>query len=521
NVASLLLARAMAREQELALRSALGADRGKLIRLLLTESVVLFVAGGTLGMLVASWGVNALRSFGLSGLPRAFDVRLDGTMLGLTLLCALGAGLLFGLLPAVSASRGDAAGALKEAGARGSAGRRTQRLRSVLVVTEIALAVMLLSTAALLIKSFGRLEAQNPGFDPDHVVTARVDLPDRKYDSPQKKTAFHDAVVAALERQPGVIAVGATDVLPFIPGNFNQGSYSSPDLVLPPGSPQPHGRIHDVDIGYRRALGLTLLRGRWFNDTDRLGGRNVCVVDQLLVDHDWPGQDVIGKRIVRGTGGPGTAPAATIVGVVAPIRTEGLDQPLGKETIYFPLDQGRGDFSTFVIRTSRPTASAAAAIRAAVREADPDLSVFDLKTMNERMDDIVQPRRAPMVLLSLFGALALLLAALGVYGVLAFSVTQRRVEFGIRFALGATGRDIAGLVLTQAAQLVVIGIVAGLAGYLALSRVVGQLLFDVSAVDPAMLLVAPAVLALAAFLATLLPVRRATQSDPMIALKAE
>ena len=520
NVASLLLARAMGREQELAVRSALGANRSRLIRLLLTESIVLFVAGGTLGVLIALWGVNALGWFGLAGLPRAFDVQVDGTVLGFTLLCALGAGMLFGLLPALSASRGDTTTTLKEAGARGSAGRRTQRLRSVLVATEVALAVMLLSTAALLVKSFARLEEQQPGFNPEHVVTARVDLPEAKYDTPQKKIAFHDAVIAALQRQPGVVAVGATNVLPFIPGNFNQGSYSSPDLVLPPGAPLPHGRLHVVDVGYLRALGLTLLRGRWFDDGDRLGGQNVCVVDQLLVDRYWPGQDVIGKRIVRGPGSPNPT-TATIVGVVAPIKTEGLDQPLQKETIYFPFTQQMHDLTSFVVRSSQPTAAIAAAVRAAVRESDADLSVFDLKTMNERMDDVVQPRRAPMLLLSLFGALALLLATLGVYGVLAFSVTQRRVEFGIRFALGATGRDIAALVLRQAARLVGIGIVVGLIGYFMLSRVVGQLLYGVSAVDPAMLLIAPGVLALAAFAATLLPARRATRTDPSVTLRAD
>lgn len=522
NVASLLLARAMGREQELAVRSALGANRARLIRLLLTESVVLFLAGGALGLLFAEWGVHALGSFGLAGLPRAFDVRVDGTVLSFTLLCALGAGLIFGLLPALSASRGEAAGALKEAGARGSAGRRTQRLRSLLVATEIALAVMLLSTAALLIKSFARIEEQQPGFNPENVVSARIDLPEGKYDTPQKKIAFHDAVIASLQRQPGVTAVGATNVLPFIPGNFRQGSYTSPDLVLPAGAPLPHGQLHDVDMGYLHALGITLLRGRWFDDTDRLGSQKVCVVDQLLVDHYWPGQNVIGKRITRGPGSAGAA-TATIVGVVAPIKLEGLDEPLRKETIYFPFTQRALDLNTFVVRTNQPSAEAtiATAIRAAVRETDPDLSVFDVKTMRQRMDDVVQPRRAPMLLLSLFGALALLLATLGVYGVLAFSVTQRRVEFGIRFALGATARDIAALVLKQSARLVVIGIVVGLVGYLALSRIVGQLLFDVSAVDPGMLLLAPTVLALAAFVATLLPARRAARTDPIHALKAE
>lgn len=519
NVASLLLARTMAREQELAVRSALGASRGQLMRLLLIESVLLFVAGGTLGILFAEWGVAALGAFGFSGLPRATGVKIDGAVLAFTLACATGAGLLFGLLPAFSASRGNSATTLKEAGARGTAGHRTQRLRSLLVTIEIALAVMLLSTAGLLVKSFAHLREENPGFNTENVVTASVDLPHWKYDKPEKIVAFHDAVTAALQRQPGVVAVGATNVVPFS-GDMRQGAYSSPDLILPNGSPLPHARVHDVDVGYLRAMGLTLLRGRWFAETDRIGSQNVCVVDQLLVNRYWPGQDVVGKRITRGPGMPGAA-TYTIVGVIAPIKTDSPEQTLSKETIYFPVTQRGTDLNGFLVRTTKSVGAIGPAIRQAVREADPDLSVFDLKTMDERIAEVIQPRRAPMLLISLFGALALLLATLGVYGVLAFSVTRRQRELGIRFALGATASDIALLVLKQAGRLVGIGIAAGFAGYLALSQIVGRLLYGVSPVDPAMLAIVPVVLIVAAFVASLVPVRRATRADPVLALKAE
>jgi len=520
NVASLLLARAVARERELAIRAALGAGRARLVRLLLTESLVLWLAGGALGLVVALWGVGALGSLGLSTLPRAFGVELDFTVFAFTLLCALAAGVVFGALPAWSASRGDAAAALKEAGTRTTAGRRTQRLRAALVVIEIALAVMLLSTAGLLVKSFARLQEQSPGFAPAGVVTARLDLPAAKYNKPEKIVAFHDATVAALRALPGVTEAGLTSLLPFT-GNNSQGSYSSPEIQLPPGAPAPHAQVRDVDVGYFRALGLTLLRGRWFATTDTAGTQHVAVIDRLLAERYWPGQDPLGKHLSRNFGSTDPKDLWTIVGVVAPVKVENLEENVSKETIYFPFAQ-QPDLDLYLtVKTAGDPSALAAGVRAAVHSADPEQPIYDFKTMAQRMDDTAQPRRAPMVLLSLFSGVALLLAALGVYGVLAFSVTQRTAEFGIRLALGATARDIAALVLRQGSLLVVTGIAAGLAGYLALSRIVAQLLYGVSAADPVTLALAPLVLALVALVASLLPARRATKVDPMTALRAE
>jgi predicted permease len=262
NVASLLLARAVTRERELAIRAALGAGRARLVRLLLAESLLLFLVGGALGLLVAGWGVDLLGALGLSALPRGFSVQLDFTVFSFTLLCALAAGVFFGAMPAWSVSRSDAGAALKEAGARGSAGRRTQRLRAALVVGEIALAVMLLSTAGLLVKSFARLQEENPGFHPGGVLTAHLSLSRTQYDRPEKILAFVDATFARLRALPGVRAAGLINALPFS-GKISEGSYSSPDLVVPPGAPPPHGRMRVVDPGYFKALGLTLLRGRF------------------------------------------------------------------------------------------------------------------------------------------------------------------------------------------------------------------------------------------------------------------
>ncbi len=519
NVASLLLARAVARERELAIRAALGAGRGRLARLLLVESVILFLAGGLLGVLVAWWGVGALNALGLSALPRAYGVALDWSVVVFTLGSALATGLVFGALPAWSASRDDGAAALKETGARATAGRRTQRLRAGLVVAEIALAVMLLATAGLLVRSLERIEEQNPGFAPGGVLTAQVDLPRLKYDQAGKLVAFHDAVLARLRAVPGVRAAGIATLLPFT-GNNTQRSYNSPEIVLPPGAPEPHAQVRTADPGYLHALGLGLLRGRWFTEADTLRSPHVVVVDRVLVERYWPGQDPIGRHINLN---PGSGPADLweIVGVVAPVKFLSLEESVTKETIYFPFAQAPEGRFMVVVRSDRDPAGLAAAVREAVRGADPEQPVFDVKTMSTRMTDTAQPRRAPTLLLSLFSGVALLLAALGVYGVLAYFVTLRLPEFGIRLALGATGGDIAALVLRQGARLVATGVAAGLAGYLALSRVIAGLFYGVAPTDPWMLALAALVLAGAGLVACWLPARRATRVDPMIALRAE
>ena len=519
NVASLLLARAVARERELAIRAALGAGRGRLMRLLLLESLLLFLAGGALGLLVAWWGVDALGSLGLSTLPRAFAVQLDLSVFAFTLGCALLTGLGFGALPAWSASRSDAAAALKEAGARGSAGKRTTFLRAALVVGEIALAVMLLSTAGLLVRSFEKLQQENPGFTPGGVITARLSLPDAKYNQPAKRIAFADATLARLRALPGVASAGLTDVLPFT-GNNSSGSYKLPDIVLPAGAPQPHGQQRAVDPGYFKTMGMTLLRGRLFTDADTETTQKVVIVDRVLADKYWPGQDPLGKRVSRG--GDDTNPTMwTIIGVIAPIKFQGLDEDVKKETLYFPFAQTTRNNLILVVKTAGDPTALTAAVREAVRSADTEQPVFDIRTMQQRMDEVAQSRRAPMLLLSLFSGVALLLAVLGVYGVLAFSVAQRTSEFGVRIALGATAGNIAALVLRQGARLVLIGIVTGLAGYLALSSVVGKLLYGVAATDPATLALAPVVLALAAFVACLLPVLHAIRVNPLVALRSE
>ena len=512
NVAGLMLARAVGREKELAIRTAIGASRYQVIRMLLTESLILFLAGGLLGLVVAVWSIDALQALGLSNLPRGFDVRLDLRVFGFTLAVALLGGIAFGALPAWSSSRNNAAASLKEAGVRGSSGRRTQRLRSVLVISEVALAVMLVSTAGLLIKSFLRMQQVDPGFVPGGVIAARVDLPRAKYSQPEKIVAFHDAVIARLAATPGVAVAGATNFLP-LSDQFDSGSYSSPDIKQPDRAPEPHALIRKADPGYLKAMGLTLLKGRWFEETDGTKSQHVVVVDRLLTDRYWKGQDPIGKRIVQ------EHDTWTVIGVVGTVKKSSLDEDSNKESIYFPISQAPEPDLMFCARTPADPSMFASAVREAVSSADPDQPVSEVIPMTERISNAAQPRRAPVVLLSVFGGLALVLALLGVYGVVSFSVAQRTSEFGVRMALGSTPGGIAALVLKAGAVLVAIGIGIGLTGYLALNRVVATLLFSTPSLDPEILMAAPVLLALVALAACLIPALRATRIEPVSALR--
>lgn len=520
NVASLLLARASAREREFAIRTALGASRGRLMRQLLTESVLLFLAGGTLGLLVALWGLGGMSSLGIDALPRGTLVSLDGTVFGFTLLCALLTGLGFGALPAWTATGGHASAALKEAGARATSGRRHLSLRSALVVTEIALALMLLATAGLLLKSFQRLQRVSPGFSQEQLLTARLALPPARYDTPEKQVAFHDAVLARVAALPGVTAAGFTSTLPFS-GSNSQGSYQIDGYTVPAGQPQPHAMVRTVSPGFLKAFGVSLLRGRGFTEQDTAGAPEVVVIDRFLADRYWPDADPIGRRISRGTI-PGTTDPRwwTVVGVVAPVKNSNLEAPVTKETIYFPYAQQPDSLLTLVVKTAVAPGSLIAPVRAAVLAVDPEQPLYDVRTMESRMEEAMQGRRTPMLLLGLFSGVSLLLAALGVYGVLAFAVGQRTPEIGVRVALGATRGSILALILRQGLMLVGLGVLFGLAGYFALSRVLGQLLYAVAPTDPGTLLLAPTVLALVAILACLVPARRATRVSPMVALRS-
>jgi putative ABC transport system permease protein len=518
NVANLLLARASARQRELAIRAALGAGRGRLVRQLLGESLLLFLTGGALGLLVAFWGLGAVNTLGVGDLPRGFSVALDARVFGFTLLCALGTGLVFGAPPAWSATRGQAVDALKAAGTRATASRRQLGLRNALAVTQIALSLMLLATAVLLIKSFARLQSQSPGFAAERTLTASLTLPAARYGTPEKRAAFVAQLTDRVQALPGVLDAGTTNSVPFSGGN-PQGGYEIEGRELPPGTPNPNGMMRQVSPGYFGTMGITLLRGRLLTPADTAGRELVVVVDKFLADRFWPGADPLGKRVRRGSSPD--SPWSTIVGVVTTVKHWELEHEVSKETLYFPYAQAAVPGFTLVVKTSGDPAGVIAGVREAVLAVDPEQPVFDVKTMEARLAQALQPQRAPVVLLTLFSSVALLLAMLGIYGVLAFSVGHRTAEIGVRMALGATRANILGLVLRQGAALIGIGILLGLAGYAALSGLIGKLLFSIAPTDPGSLVIAPLILALVALAACFLPARRATKVDPMVALRSE
>ncbi|QYM80665.1 ABC transporter permease [Horticoccus luteus] len=516
NVASLLLARAMSRERELAIRAALGASRRRLVQLLLTESVVLFLAGGALGLVVALWGISALNHLGLDAMPRGYNVALDARVFVFTLVCALASGLAFGAFPAWQAASGRAVDALKEAGTRATASRRHLWLRSGLVVAEIALSLMLVATAALLVRSFARLQNVNPGFNPAHVLTAQLALPATKYPTPEKQAAFADAVLAQIRALPGVTAAGLTTTLPFSNTN-SQSSYNIVGYTPPAGQPQPHGQVRQVTPGYFASLGIPLLRGRLIDERDTAARANVVVIDHFLADRYFAHRDPVGAHLKDDDG----TKDWEIVGVVGTIKNANLDQPTAKETLYYSFAQSPARNVALTVKTARDPATLIAPLRQTVLALDPEQPLFDVKLMTERIDEALVRRRAPMLLIGIFATVALLLAALGVYGVLAFAVGQRTPEIGVRMALGAQRGDILRLILRQGTTLIAVGLALGLAGYLAVSRLLGQLLYDVAPTDPLTLLLAPALLAAVALLASFLPARRATKVDPLIALRSE
>jgi putative ABC transport system permease protein len=517
NVANLLLTRVVTREREFAIRAALGAGRWRIVRQLGVEGGILFLAGGIVGWVVALWGLSAADVFGVADLPRGESVRLDLSVFVFTLGSVALTGVLFGLLPALQGARVGAGEALREAGARVSGGRVQTRMRHGLVIAEMALAVMLITTAGLLFHSFALLQQQDPGFDRASTLTARLTLPPSKYPTDEARTAFANRIAAELKTVPGVSDVGLVDAVPF--GFTNpSGTYRIVGREPVDGAPPPHALIRSVSPEYFESMGIPLLRGRLFTARDDAEGGQVVVIDRVLAERYFKDVDPVGQQIYRG-GNPQAA--RTIVGVVAPVKHSGLDDPTTKETLYYPYDQRPVETFTLVVRAERSADNLMTAVREAVLRIDPEQPLFDLQTLAGRIEGTLSQRKVPLRLLGMFGGMALLLAALGVYGVLAFNVSERRREFGIRTALGATMRDVSALVLGQGVRLVIYGAVLGLIGYVAVSRLLRSLVFDISPLDPLSLLLGPVVLLVVAAVACWLPARRAARVDPMVALRTE
>jgi putative ABC transport system permease protein len=520
NVANLLLARAASRQKEIAVRSALGAGRGRVVRQLLTESVLLALAGGTLGLAVAAAGMSALRAVLPDRAPRVGEVALDGTVLAFTFLVALGTGILFGLLPALQTARVDSAQTLKEGGRGGSGGPGRQRLRSFLIVSEVSLALVLLVGAGLLVKSFLRVLGADPGFEPEGTLTLTVSLPPSSYDEPAKRAAFFDRVLEGLEGIPGVRAYGST--APLL-GHWQTSFTVEGQPEALPGQ-APSTDITRVSPGLVRAMGMRLVRGRDFTARDREGRPLVCIVDETMAATYWPGEDPLGRRLRLGSGKDNDKPWLTVVGVVAHVKNYGVDHDSRVET-FVPYRQDPLSFATLVVRTPGDPAALAGAVRGVVRSVDPDVPVFSVRPLADVVADEHVAKRVAAQLLGAFAVLALLLAAIGIYGVMSWAVTQRTREIGVRVALGAGRADILRMVLAHGMRLAGVGLAVGLGLAFALARglghVLGTLLFGVSPTDPPTFSAVPVLLAAVALLACLLPARRALRVDPVRALHYE
>jgi putative ABC transport system permease protein len=515
NIANLLLARASARHREISIRAALGAGRGRLMRQLLTESVLLAVVGGTLGILFAKWGLDALLALAPASLPRIAAIQLDATVLAGSMALSLLTGVIFGLAPAWLAARTDVNEALKQ-GSRGSTeGGARGRLRGTLVVVEVAAALVLLAGAGLLVRSFVTLAHVDPGFTPEHATLLRLSLPGKKYGKPAQQVAFADALLARLAALPGVTAVGMTHAMPIV-GDWVLGFTLNGRPPIAP-SDLPNTNYYSVTPGYFPAMGIRLVRGRLFNERDDAKAPRVALINETLARQHFPHEDPIGKQI-NVTNGPDTW--REIVGIVSDVKQYGVDRPTTNQT-YEPYAQQPYGNPNFVIRTAGPPAAILSSLRPAIYAVDKDQPVASIRPLEAIMADNIARQRFAMTLLTVFAVVALIIAAVGIYGVMAYTVTQRTGEIGIRLALGAQPRDVLQLILTHGGKLVGAGQLHGLVLALAGGRIVQSILFSTNARDPLTFAAITTLLALVALVACLLPARRATKVDPMVALRAE
>jgi putative ABC transport system permease protein len=517
NVANLLLARATARQRELAVRAALGAGRGRLVRQLLAESVVLAAAGGTAGLALAWWGLQVLRAVVAERLPiqRLEMVGIDGPVLAFTMGATLLSGILFGLIPAFTASGASLNESLKEGGRTGSAARG-KRARSAFVVVEIALALVLLVGAGLLVRSFARLMEVDAGFETDRTVTMRVSLNQARYGRPEQRIQFFERLFERIDQVSEVQSAGAVSFLPLV-GLGAATGYEVVGEPVPPRGQEPVADVRVVTKDYFNAMGIPLVRGRLFDERQPSDAVNKVVVNEALARRHWPGEDPIGKRI-RISWNENIEDE--IVGVVGDVVHAGLDAEVRAMT-YWPFARQAYGSMTLTIRTAGEPIAVVSAVRGILREQDADLALADIRTMDEVVSQSVAQRRLMMVMLAIFAAAALLLAAVGIYGVIAYSVTQRTQEIGIRLALGAQRSDVLRMVVGQAAILAVAGVVIGALGAVFLTRLMEDLLFGVKPFDPLTFGVVAAGLTGVALLASYLPGRRATRVDPVIALRAD
>jgi putative ABC transport system permease protein len=521
NVANLLLVRAAARRREMAVRLALGASRLRVIRQLLTESVLLALAGGGSGLLLALWGLNVLAALQPGNIPRLAELSIDRGALLFTLAVSLLTGIVFGLAPALQASKPDLNDALKEGGKGTSEGGSRQRLRSILIVSEIALSLVLLIGAGLMIKSFWRLLQVDPGFNPENTLTMVVSLPTSRYAEPGRQVAFFQQAIERVGNLPGVEAAGVTTDIPLFGGSSTGFDVEG----RPPHAPgqRPMVEFRSVSPGYFRAMGIPLLRGRAFTEQDVGDAPGVVIINEALARRYFPGEDPVGKRL----GFSRPTDWREVVGVARDTRNYGLDEEVKPEA-YMPYTQSIPDYLAgsisgmiLVARTASDPQSTVSAIKGEVRALDRNQPVYNIKTMEQYLAESIAQRRFNMLLLAVFAGVAVLLAAVGLYGVMSYMVSQRTHEIGLRMALGAQARDILGMAVRQGLVLIITGLGVGLAGALVLTRVMSGLLYGVGTTDPATFAAIVLLLAVVSLIACYIPARRATRIDPLIALKYE
>ncbi len=517
NVANLLLTRASAREKEIAIRTALGASAWRIVSQLLTESILLAVMGGAAGLLIAQWALYIVRTLNPGNIPRLEDIAINGAVLAFTFGISVVTGVLFGLAPAWRALKVDLNTSLKSGGRSGQSdsGMRLarHRLRGLLVVSEMALSLMLLVGAGLLIRSFVRLQSVPPGFTTDHVLSMQVAANGPRYKEDKAVVQFYKEIGDRIAHLPGVKTEGQVSALP-LTGAVGWGGINVEGYLPPPGQElQVDIRIASTD--YFSAMDIALVKGRFFSEHDTADAMQVAIIDENFARRFWPHDDPIGKHLWFDPKKP-----ITIAGVVGVVKQYGLDNE-GKIAVYFPHQQQPGNGMFLVARTSSDNAGRAGEIAHEIHAVDPNVAVYDVRTMQDRLHDSLARQRFAATMLGAFAAFALLLAAVGVYGVMSYLVSQSTHDIGVRIALGAQPGNILGLVLRHGMELAAVGIVGGLIGALALTRVMASLLFGVTATDALTFSSVAAILAVVAFAATVIPARRALTVDPTVALREE
>jgi len=518
NLANLLLSRSAGREREVAIRAAMGANRARVVRQLLTESLLLAAFGGALGLLLAGWGIDSLLALAPADTPGIDSVGLNTQVLGFTLLVTVATGLLFGLVPALGMSKPDLNASLKESSRGSTEGLRSYRLRGFLVAAEFSLAFVLVIGAGLMVKTLVQLGHFSLGFNPDHVLTMRIPLRGPQYNSYRNQAEFFQRLLARVEALPGVQSASVASGLPLV--NQAGMGFVTADKPNPAPGLMPDANYLVIAPQYFQAMGIPLGEGRAFSDGDTESSQRVVIVNEELVRRNWPGQDPIGKRLRTGIGDK--MPWLTVVGVAANVRTMGPDVGFEPE-LYVPYTQYPWLLGPrlLVVRTAVDPLAMASPIRSAVLTLDKNQPVSDIRTLDQIAGESAAQRQFLMVLLGIFAALALILAGVGIYGVLAYSVARRTHEIGIRMALGAARSDVLKLVLAQGFRFALFGVLGGLAGALLLTRALASLLFGVSPTDPVTFAIVTTLLALVAFLACYIPAHRATKVDPMVALRYE